>query len=943
MKLFRGSRFEAARFLWRAAVLIVPALLISGVAQAQTQYSNNFMPINCSGTISFGQGSPVENLGFLGSTAGAISSTISSVVGGVNTAFLGQQGSAFISAPGNPAPDQAGGGVWARALAGEVTTKSGTSNTGAGSGVISGNDLNTRCSNSVQQFYSGMQVGTDLSRLNINGWNVHVGATAGYLGSTASDDNAGSSGMRSAVEVPFLGGYVAATHGNFFADLMVRGDFYNLNLASPGLGLESQPMGARGLSVSASAGYKFSLPDNYFIEPSAGFVWSNTKVDPVHTTVPDGFYGYPTTIGGTVATSDVASRIGRLGVRAGTTITTSNVVYQPFVSASVFHEFAGDVQASYSFCPGCSKLQGDPTAELGYTQQSRTSRVGTYGQFSAGLAAQIVDTGWLGFVRADYRTGSNIEGYAGNIGLRYQFSPDAARPLQYVKAPLAASAVSGATDWSGLYAGVFAGAAAGRTNITFADAPATGNTSPVSSGAIGGLQAGYNHQINNWVFGVEGELGFAGLNGARPCGTEIGSQSFDPYFQTCKDRMNWTGSVAGRLGYSTGRTLFYGKAGVAWADGQVGVNCIDGAPTVYSHCWDPNNNRYPNSMPMDTANGNYATGNGYGTSASYSRFGWLVGLGTEFDLGRNWSAKAEYDYTSFGPQTVTAADGVTRLTSRNALNQVKIGLNYRFGGDGSAAAAVPLFGKVPFAKAPDVAAIHNWTGFYIGGNVAAALASTDNEINGGVTGGGSFGSYPVSGGLIGGQIGYRAQFGRVVLGVEAQGNWASMRGSNVSPFATGYFPDGLGVASNRTHYETWTDQTHIDGVGVFTGQVGTTIFDTLFYMKGGAVVTAQRADAFLNSGDSFYQGVYTPSETDHLGHGNNTVWGAAVGGGAEYAFSSNWSAGIDYVHGFLGTRIYDLPKADGSGTLVTDRTRQSLDMLSLRVNYSFAPRVFVQK
>jgi hypothetical protein len=33
-----------------------------------------------------------------------------------------------------------------------------------------------------------------------------------------------------------------------------------------------------------------------------------------------------------------------------------------------------------------------------------------------------------------------------------------------------------------------------------------------------------------------------------------------------------------------------------------------------------------------------------------TRSGWLVGYGTD-DLGRNWSAKAEYDYIDLGSRT----------------------------------------------------------------------------------------------------------------------------------------------------------------------------------------------------------------------------------------------------------------------------------------------------
>jgi opacity protein-like surface antigen len=62
----------------------------------------------------------------------------------------------------------------------------------------------------------------------------------------------------------------------------------------------------------------------------------------------------------------------------------------------------------------------------------------------------------------------------------------------------------------------------------------------------------------------------------------------------------------------------------------------------------------------------------------YTRVGWTLGYGTEFDLGKNWSAKAEYDYLSFGRHTALATDGTTFLTDKSWVSQVKIGVNYKF-------------------------------------------------------------------------------------------------------------------------------------------------------------------------------------------------------------------------------------------------------------------------
>jgi opacity protein-like surface antigen len=68
--------------------------------------------------------------------------------------------------------------------------------------------------------------------------------------------------------------------------------------------------------------------------------------------------------------------------------------------------------------------------------------------------------------------------------------------------------------------------------------------------------------------------------------------------------------------------------------------------------------------------------NGFSTNGH--RSGWLLGYGSEFDLGKNWSAKAEYTYIDLGTRTALASDGVTTLRDYGVINQVKIGVNYRF-------------------------------------------------------------------------------------------------------------------------------------------------------------------------------------------------------------------------------------------------------------------------
>src|SRR6202011_1908425 len=87
----------------------------------------------------------------------------------------------------------------------------------------------------------------------------------------------------------------------------------------------------------------------------------------------------------------------------------------------------------------------------------------------------------------------------------------------------------------------------------------------------------------------------------------------------------------------------------------------------------------------------------------------------------------------------------------------------------------------PYTKAPPpmIAALYDWSGFYIGAN--GGWGSSRKEWDN-VTPGGLFlseeGSHDATGAVAGGQIGYRWQSSAWVFGLEGQGYWADLRGSN---------------------------------------------------------------------------------------------------------------------------------------------------------------------
>lgn len=137
------------------------------------------------------------------------------------------------------------------------------------------------------------------------------------------------------------------------------------------------------------------------------------------------------------------------------------------------------------------------------------------------------------------------------------------------------------------------------------------------------------------------------------------------------------------------------------------------------------------------------------------------------------------------------------------------------------------------------------------------------------------GSYNLSGGLIGGAVGYNYQLDRWVLGVEADDSWADISGSGTcgfnssAPHACGGGIRWLATVRGRLGYD----------VGQIFPGVGT----TLVYAAGGLAVGDVHAwdSLFGTSGDK-------------------TATGWTIGAGFETKLNLNWSVKLEYLHVDLG-------------------------------------------
>lgn len=229
---------------------------------------------------------------------------------------------------------------------------------------------------------------------------------------------------------------------------------------------------------------------------------------------------------------------------------------------------------------------------------------------------------------------------------------------------------------------------------------------------------------------------------------------------------------------------------------------------------------------------------------------------------------------------------------------------------GSAPAfAADLAARHVYTKAPVVAPVYNWAGFYVGFNAGGGWSHncwTTTAVAGlGAVAPTSEGCHDATGALVGGQIGYRWQVTNWVFGLEAQGDWANLKGSNTSSPAA-FFP--------------MVNQTKIDSIGLFTGQIGYAWNNVLWYAKGGAAVTHDK-----------YNGILAGFVIDQA---SETRWGGAVGTGVEIGFAPGWSVGVEYDHLFMGSHSLNFT-VPGGVFFRTDTIKQDVDMATVRVNYTF--------
>jgi outer membrane immunogenic protein len=171
---------------------------------------------------------------------------------------------------------------------------------------------------------------------------------------------------------------------------------------------------------------------------------------------------------------------------------------------------------------------------------------------------------------------------------------------------------TGAYYWQGPYVGA---------NLAYQWGSVRNNpTNP--SGAAGGVQAGYNMQLGQFVFGAETDLQFSGA---------------DDVFAPWKFSNPWFGTLRGRAGFAMNNVLMYGTVGLA----------------------------YGTLKAQSTLTG---------VTESKTSLGWAAGVGLEVGLTANWTARAEYLYVDLSDR----AYGLTGTSNGLETSVLRLGVYYRF-------------------------------------------------------------------------------------------------------------------------------------------------------------------------------------------------------------------------------------------------------------------------
>jgi opacity protein-like surface antigen len=423
--------------------------------------------------------------------------------------------------------------------------------------------------------------------------------------------------------------------------------------------------------------------------------------------------------------------------------------------------------------------------------------------------------------------------------------------------PLAEVAADG--PWSGFYAGVHGGIGAFTGMAIDWDRAALedpdGDIDQDALAGVAGVQAGYDWQDGNVVYGLAADWAWTGFDQSRTFGSGEAKQ----YIQS---EIDWLATFRGRLGLAAGNGLAYVTGGLALAK----VNdCADDLEDGGSICGDSDQDAvFDGTLP-----------------------GLAVGAGVEARLNENWSLNAEYVFVQLDKENVEydeAEGGDLDFSGRAHL--FRVGLNYHLNG-------------IPVASAPDGGP---WSGFYAGlqggiGAFTGTVLDWDDALFEDPTGDFDQSAFA---GLAGVQAGHNWQNGNVVYGLEADWAWTG-------------FDEAKWFGNDDASHVQYVEA-QMDWLATFRGRLGMTAGNALFYATGGlALAQVSHCADDISDGSACGNSVGQDATFD------GTLPGLVAGAGVEVALRNGWSLKSEYLFVQLDNENVEYDTAEGEDLDFSDR------------------------
>jgi opacity protein-like surface antigen len=146
------------------------------------------------------------------------------------------------------------------------------------------------------------------------------------------------------------------------------------------------------------------------------------------------------------------------------------------------------------------------------------------------------------------------------------------------------------------------------------------------------------------VLGVEGDINWSNIDGTGSCSGLFSFLGGGQLQAGCNTKMPWFATATARIGTTVDHALAYVKGGGAWAE-------FDHTITTGAA-----------GFPVGVSGPTY--------DLADNRIGFTVGAGIEYALGRNWSAKIEYDYMDLGTKSLALTP-----TTLGIIAPLAIGIN----------------------------------------------------------------------------------------------------------------------------------------------------------------------------------------------------------------------------------------------------------------------------